>query len=269
MDFATPPPPRQPTTLETITVLGDLSLSASCSPSTNVDMKDTDWTEQYSGDEIEDEMVRGDESEDEMQLDADCLPSIETDDHIPFLRGGILYPPPNMNWARKVAVASRALHQIKEEDESYGEDDDDDDGKSTSSDWDSYGDSLTIDQYEAMAARLEGNEDWNADQRRLHKLIYMRGLHPMMPSWWRVSFKMWGVTQPTLDDVFTPKNSKKRVAIHAYGNEVAGKHAPPSPILSAGLARDTNTADSGQGSRVAVLPLPDRHRLRRDRLRGE
>jgi hypothetical protein len=62
----------------------------------------------------------------------------------------------------------------------------------------------------------------------------MRGLHPMMPSWWRVSFKMWGVTQPHLDDVFTPKHSKKRVVIHAYGNEVAGKRPSVSIRLLSG-----------------------------------
>ncbi|KAL2263178.1 hypothetical protein VTK26DRAFT_7833 [Humicola hyalothermophila] len=102
----------------------------------------------------------------------------------------------------------------------------DDDGYSTSSDWDNYGSlPLTNDEYIDLVARLEGSEDWNPDQRKLHRLIYMRGLHPMLPSWWRMSFRMWGVTQPHLDDVFTPKYSKKRVAIHAYGNEMAATKA--------------------------------------------
>ena len=102
-----------------------------------------------------------------------------------------------------------------------------DDGESTSSDWDSYGTLPSkMDEYSRAVARLEGSADWNADQRKLHQLIYMRGLHPMMPSWWRLSFRMWGVTQPHLDDLFTPKHSKKRVAIHGFGNECAGKQYP-------------------------------------------
>jgi hypothetical protein len=110
-----------------------------------------------------------------------------------------------------------------------------DDGYSTSSDWDNYGSlPLNMSEYDRIVARLEGSEDWNADQRKLHKLIYMRGLHPMIPSWWRVSLKMWGITQPHLDDVFTPKHSKKRVAIHAYGNEVAGKQSAFRPVARPG-----------------------------------
>lgn len=100
----------------------------------------------------------------------------------------------------------------------------DDDGYSTSSDWDNYGSlPLTTAEYNLHIAGLEGSDDWNEDQRKLYRLNYMRGLHPMLPSWWRIGFKMWGVTQPHLDDVFTPKFSKKRVAIHAYGNEMAGE----------------------------------------------
>ncbi|GAB1319097.1 hypothetical protein MFIFM68171_09307 [Madurella fahalii] len=125
-----------------------------------------------------------------------------------------------------------------EEDESEGESEEgyidyryvkavpEDDSLSTSSDWDNYGNlPMTMDEYNETVARLEGSEDWNAEQRKLHKLIYMRGLHPMMPSWWRLSFKMWGVTQQELDDVFTPKHSRKRVAIHAHGNELGATKA--------------------------------------------
>ncbi len=206
-NFATPPPPHQPATLDTIRVFGGLSLSDTSSPSTDVEMQDADWASN-SGD-------------DEMRGESPCLPSIEVD-HAPSLRGGILHhPPPHLSWARKAAIESRKLSKIKEE-----EDLPEDDANSTSSDWDSYGDcALTVDEYDEMVGRLEGSEDWNADQKKLHKQIHMLGLHPVMPSWWRMSFKMWGVTQPHLDDLFTPKNSKKRVAINAYGNEVAGKHA--------------------------------------------
>ncbi|KAK4041165.1 hypothetical protein C8A01DRAFT_15056 [Parachaetomium inaequale] len=223
MDFATPPPADRPM-METIDVLGDLATPTSYSQGTDVDseMQDTDWIN-HSGDNL--------------SCDSPCRPSIEFDDDA-ALRGGVLYPPPNLAWARKVAVASRQKQQIKydeyDEDEAridYGglEDASEDDGystSSTSSDWDGYGTlPLTMDEYDGTVAHMEGSEEWNAEQKKLHKLIYMRGLHPMMPSWWRVSLKMWGVTQPHLDDLFTPTHSKKRVAIHSYGNEVAAGKA--------------------------------------------
>ena len=213
--------------MDNTTGLGSLTRSTSYSQGTDAEMRDMDWTGQ---------------SEDEMLPDTPCLPSIETDnidegEDVASLRGGVLPPPPNHALVRKMAVDSwrnewygdewnRDGNEIEIEYPHLPEvpEDPEDDGNSTSSDWDSYGDlPRTMAQYEASVAQLEGSEDWNEDQRKLHKLIYMRGLHPMMPSWWRVSFKMWGVTQPHLDDVFTPKHSKKRVAIHAYGNEVAGK----------------------------------------------
>lgn len=180
-----------------------------------MDMHDTDCIE-HSGDE--------------MMFDSPIRPSIEIDDS-PSLRGGVLFRPPHLAWVKKATLASpkeRGKKQKAKADSGGLEGAFDGDADSISSDWDGYGDlPLTLGEYEATVARLEGSDEWNADQKKLHKLIYMRGLHPMMPSWWRLDFKMWGVTQPHLDDVFTPKHSKKRVAIHAYGHEVAGKHQPP------------------------------------------
>ncbi|KAK3904037.1 hypothetical protein C8A05DRAFT_14060 [Staphylotrichum tortipilum] len=229
MDFSTPPPPRGPLILDTITALGDLSVSSrSYFEDSDVDMHDADWEGL---------------SEDEMLYDAPCLPSIETDDP-PYLRGGILMPPPNLHWARKPSVAGR-------QDQGDDDDDQDDDGYSASSDWDEYdGLSPALDEYDDIVTRLEGSEDWNAEQRKLHKLIYMRGLHPMMHSWWRVSFKMWGVTQPHLDDVFTPKNSQKRVAIHAYGNEVAAAKALESLFYLSQTVTDYE--EIGYQSKIAM-----------------
>ncbi|KAK3988543.1 hypothetical protein QBC44DRAFT_101413 [Cladorrhinum sp. PSN332] len=101
----------------------------------------------------------------------------------------------------------------------------DDEENDTSSDWDGYGNlPVIIGEYLEILERIEGSEDWNADQKKLHKLIYLRGLMPMIPSHWRLCFKMWGITAPHLDDVFTPKLSQKRVAIHCYGGvQHAGK----------------------------------------------
>jgi hypothetical protein len=185
----------------------------------------------------------------DMVLEPPIRPSIETDD-TPSLRGGVVHRRQDVAWARKVAVAPRSERRYGEAEfgfefpdrYDFSEDHFSDDGYSTSSDWDNYGAlPLNMSEYDRVVARLEGSEDWNADQRKLHKLIYMRGLHPMIPSWWRVSLKMWGITQPHLDDVFTPKHSKKRVAIHAYGNEVAGKRSSPSPRIAVN-APNTGTA---------------------------
>lgn len=169
------------------------------------------------------------DSGDEMMCDSPVRPSIEIDDS-PSLRGGVLFRPPHLAWVKKAVLApseerKNNKHKVQFDSKSpRGASDDDAD--SVSSNWDNYGDlPLTLDEYEMTLARLD--EQWNANQKKLHKLIYMRGLHPMMPSWWRMNFKMWGVTQPHLDDVFTPKYSKKRVAIHAYGHELAGTYRAP------------------------------------------
>ncbi|KAK4126543.1 hypothetical protein N657DRAFT_569617 [Parathielavia appendiculata] len=216
MHFTTPCPAHHQLAMDTIVALGDLTDSSSYSESTDVDMAEADWTGH---------------GRDELLVEIPCRPSIkiESDDDA-SLRGGVVFPRQTVAWARKVAVVPPRKHGYDEAEFPFEFPDpgqlSDDDGYSTSSDWDSYGAlPLTMSEYDSVVARLEGSEDWNADQRKLHKLLYMRGLHPMIPSWWRVSLKMWGITQPHLDDVFTPRHSKKRVAIHAYGNEVAATKA--------------------------------------------
>lgn len=92
------------------------------------------------------------------------------------------------------------------------------------SDWEDYGGVPEArEAYDRAVTMLDGSENWNAEQSKVHKLVYMRGIHPMIPSTWRLSYKMWGVTQPHLDDVFTPPLSRKRVVISANRNEVDGK----------------------------------------------
>ena len=93
-----------------------------------------------------------------------------------------------------------------------------------SSDWDDYGEVPEArEDYDRAVTMLDGSENWNEEQSKVHKLIYMRGIHPMIPSTWRLSYKMWGVTQPQLDHVFTSPQSRKRVVISAHKNEVDGK----------------------------------------------
>ncbi|KAL2160439.1 hypothetical protein VTH06DRAFT_1612 [Thermothelomyces fergusii] len=179
-----------------MTAFGDLKMSSPYSQATDIEMQDTIWAG----------TSRGDVTGDGMPCDSPCLPSIEADDDA-ALRGGVIAPAPNLAWAQKAALASqqksRAVFAGVEADDAESDGLSEDDADSTSSDWDDYGTlPLTLDEYERVVDGIEGSEDWNEDQRKLHKLIYLRGLHPMMPSWWRLSFKMWGVTQPHLDDVW-------------------------------------------------------------------
>ncbi|KAK3323632.1 hypothetical protein B0T19DRAFT_210625 [Cercophora scortea] len=117
--------------------------------------------------------------------------------------------------------------------EGADEDGDDDGGgdgkkedKDSDSDWDGYGQTPDLlEEYERALDKIPGSKQWNEIQKKLHKLIWLRGNHPVLPSWWRISLKMWGVTQGHLDHVFAPPGSKKRVAIHAYGNHVAASKA--------------------------------------------
>ena len=126
-----------------------------------------------------------------------------------------------------------------------------------SSDWDDYGEVPEArEDYDRAVTMLDGSENWNEEQSKVHKLIYMRGIHPMIPSTWRLSYKMWGVTQPQLDHVFTPPQSRKRVVISAHRNEVDGKsgHLTSFP-------RRTLTGNSGQSSGEPLFSLSDHLRL--------
>lgn len=208
MVFTASPPARQPTVPEDAAIAGTHTLQSAGDP----------------------DAYYADDSQSDMSLEIACSfssPSSNSDRVL--LRGGVSkyrardsrYRPPS---ARDEEDESEEESEEGYIDYRYVKAVPEDDTLSTSSDWDHYGNlPMTVDEYNRTVARLEGSEDWNAEQRKLHKLIYMRGLHPMMPSWWRLSFKMWGVTQRELDDVFTPKHSQKRVAIHAHGNELGGK----------------------------------------------
>jgi len=96
-----------------------------------------------------------------------------------------------------------------------------------SSDWSNYGDVPNVtDDWDRALTLVEGSDQWNSRQTKVHQLIFMRGVHPMIPSTWKMSYKMWGIGQPQLEHVFAPVNSKKRVVISALSpnGEVAGKH---------------------------------------------
>ena len=96
---------------------------------------------------------------------------------------------------------------------------------STNSNWDEYGEvPRHMRDYEKVIEGIGGYEVWNGEQRHLHKLIFLRGLHPVMPASWRWSYKMWGIAEGNVTNVFAPEDSKKEVVIRAYGNELAGTY---------------------------------------------
>ncbi|EGZ73118.1 hypothetical protein NEUTE2DRAFT_85911, partial [Neurospora tetrasperma FGSC 2509] len=103
---------------------------------------------------------------------------------------------------------------------------------STNSNWDEYVEvPLHLQDYAKVIKRVSGYEDWNEEQRHLHKLIFLRGLHPVMPASWRWSYKMWGIAEDNLTHVFAPEDSRKEVIIKAYGNELAACKALEAVFL--------------------------------------
>ncbi|KAK0745083.1 hypothetical protein B0T21DRAFT_97366 [Apiosordaria backusii] len=173
--------------------------------------------QEYIEEEIRQSIEHDDVDTEMAESEASTPTSASNTPESQYLRGGY---PKHRRTSYGHYSASARLAMIQEDEPL-----DDVDVYETSSDWDDYGTiPEIIGEYEEGISRLEGSEDWNADQKKVHKLIFMRGLHPMIPSNWRICFKMWGINQPHLDDVFTPSDSEKRVVIHAYkGIHAAGK----------------------------------------------
>ncbi|KAK0643658.1 hypothetical protein B0T16DRAFT_392145 [Cercophora newfieldiana] len=96
------------------------------------------------------------------------------------------------------------------------------------SDWSNYGEVPNLlDDWDRAVTLIDGSDQWNSQQKQVHQLIYMRGIHPMIPSTWKMSYKMWGLGQPQLEHVFAPVNSNKRVVISALSpsGEIAAAKA--------------------------------------------
>ncbi|KAM7217035.1 hypothetical protein V8F06_007550 [Rhypophila decipiens] len=119
-------------------------------------------------------------------------------------------------------------------------------------DWDHYGKvPKLLKEYEEAMASIEGSKTWTDDQKLVHKLSFMRGHHPMIPSWWRLYYKMWGITLEELDDVFTPIDEPRRVVIHAYGNELAGGKALESLFYLSQYVKDSEQI--GEDAKIAPM----------------
>ncbi|OAA62414.1 hypothetical protein SPI_03954 [Niveomyces insectorum RCEF 264] len=96
------------------------------------------------------------------------------------------------------------LHLFEESD--YDDDDED-------SDWE-------VDEDERQAytdgvAGIAGYAGWTADEQRLHRLLSLRGFHPLLPAAWTGDFL--GV--PMYPSLFAPSDSHKRVVIGHYASQ--------------------------------------------------
>jgi len=80
--------------------------------------------------------------------------------------------------------------------------------------------------YEEARSQIKGHEQWTRDQRRLHKLLAMRGLHPLMPSSWSRDFL--GV--PVHRALFAPLGSNRPVVICQRGSQFRGKRLSRTPL---------------------------------------
>lgn len=67
-------------------------------------------------------------------------------------------------------------------------------------------------------------ETWPKEAARLYKLLYLRGLYPVMRSGWTWDF----FGHPMPDSIFTPRGSDDKALIKAYDNQFHGKPSSAS-----------------------------------------
>lgn len=68
---------------------------------------------------------------------------------------------------------------------------------------------------------IEEIDTWPKEAARLYKLLYLRGLYPLMRNGWTWDF----FGHPMPDGIFTPKGSDDKTLIKAYGNQFHGEPA--------------------------------------------
>ncbi|PSR80641.1 hypothetical protein BD289DRAFT_60274 [Coniella lustricola] len=71
-------------------------------------------------------------------------------------------------------------------------------------------------EYEQARQQMPGIDNWPAEARLLHGLLYLRGLYPLMPSDWR----LWGLRDhPLPEELFMPAEQDENALIRAEKNE--------------------------------------------------
>lgn len=107
---------------------------------------------------------------------------------------------------------------------------------------------VLLQRYEKARSEISGSDKWDEEQRKVHKLIYMRGEHPMLDYSWRYNFRMWGVDT----GVYAPEGTKKQLAIRSLKSEFKGTsmmvRVPPGAVR----ATDLIYPNSCQGARGFV-----------------
>jgi hypothetical protein len=117
------------------------------------------------------------------------------------------------------------------EDENEEDDDDDpvpeseDEGKDDDGEWEIPEDELA--EYEASVKDIPGHQRWLREERRMHKLLSLRGLTPLMPASWKKDF----LGTPIHANLFAPLDSKKPVVIHNLGSQFRGELLLPCGLL--------------------------------------
>ncbi|KAJ9148930.1 hypothetical protein NKR23_g4588 [Pleurostoma richardsiae] len=75
--------------------------------------------------------------------------------------------------------------------------------------------------YQDAKDAIPGQESWGTDLDRLHRLLSLRGRHPLMPGTWA-----WDLLDlPMLPELFAPPTSEKPVLIHAMSSQFRASKA--------------------------------------------
>lgn len=78
--------------------------------------------------------------------------------------------------------------------------------------------------YKVAVTEVPGYDTWPLQMQRLHKIMSLKGKHPLMPLNWAQDL----VDNPVWPDLFAPKDSNKPVLLHNNSSQFRGKAASSS-----------------------------------------
>ena len=118
-----------------------------------------------------------------------------------------------------------ALWQTDSDDQEDGLVPQEDDDEDPTGDWPIEPEELKA--YEESKKELPDTDNWLRDEHRLHKLLSLRGMHPLMPAGWRYDFL--GV--PMYPSLFAPLDSEEKTLIYNLASQFRGKSHSSSSCL--------------------------------------
>lgn len=174
------------------------------------------------------------------------IPSIEADEEdlsppkpraLPYLHGAAKSKK-NVKSLRVDYLNEDPGDEDEDQDQEYEEeerqDEDGQDRDEVDIDYDELEEALTEESEEDLLIAVEDLHDyikhkltieeidaWPKGASRLYKLLYLRGLYPLMRNGWTWDF----FGHPMPDGIFTPKGSDDKTLIKAYGNQFHGEPA--------------------------------------------